>query len=211
MLRNDKFRFESPDESRTNLTRFLNENVFSGRKPLSTTAAQLLSVFQFVNQNIDFLGLHEQFTFQQFVAAFCEGNCTAEHELLKREVLTDEQVGDLYNVEQMISDSKLDSLLVPLYNGSVNPLIYQLMRALVSQLFTAKQIPEEDEFVAERVYPVKKYGRPRPVKTESYSSDSSSGEDEEEEEEEEVEESSPSQRSRRSGTRNSKNSTSSRS
>lgn len=161
--------------------------MFSGRTPLSTSAAQLLSVFQFVNQNLDFLGLHEQFTFQQFVAAFCEGNCTSEHELLKREILTDEQVGDLYNVEQIVSDSRLDRLLVPLYNGSVNPLIYQLMRALVSQLFTAKQIPEEDEFVAERVYPAKKYGRPRPVKEESYSSDT----DEEEEEEEGEEESEP--------------------
>ena len=85
-----------------------------------------------MSQNLDFLGLHEQFTFQQFIAAFCAGNCTSEHELLKREVLTDAQVGDLYTVEQTVSDSKLDSLLVPLYNGSVNPLIYQLMRALVS-------------------------------------------------------------------------------
>ena len=45
VLRNDKFRFESPAESRANLARFLDESVFFGRKPLSASAAQLLGVF----------------------------------------------------------------------------------------------------------------------------------------------------------------------
>ena len=55
--------------------------------------------------------------------------------------------------------------------------------------------------MAERVYPAKKYGRPRAVKEESYSSDSGEEEEDEDEdeEEEETEESSSGERSKRSG------------
>ncbi|CAL6016830.1 Conserved_hypothetical protein [Hexamita inflata] len=131
---------------------------YADNEQMPENVVKLLSVFQFINQNCEFLQL-KQFCFKEFA------NAIAMLSSDQNEILDPLQIEP--TDFSKYSDDEVLKNMIPLYNKNVQPMTYQILQGLVFALFKTEPT-EELEFQLQKKKKVKEIVKEESSKSYEY-------------------------------------------